>query len=141
MLLNHFSSIYTKFRMHLYSKIFKQEDKSKDALSAIDVLCVELIYSLERPTIKEFADFAGLSAPNAAYKVNNLVRKGYIRRVQSEIDKREYHLEVTEKYVGAYGITYQYVAELSKKMEERFSAEQIEQLESFLAIVDDELMK
>ena len=140
MLVKSFSSIYNKFRMNLYTKIFKQEDKSKDSLSAIDVLCVELIYALDRPTIKEFAEFAGLSAPNAAYKVNNLVKKGYIWKVQSEIDKREYHLEVTDKYASVYGITSQYVTGLTKKIEERFTREEIEKLEEILAIVDEELM-
>jgi len=142
MIFKHFSGIYNKFRMHLYMKVFSQNpgDSSKERLSAIEILCVELIHALDRPTINEFAKFAGLSAPNAAYKVNSLLKKGYIKRVQSEVDKREYHLEVSEKYLDIYGITYQYVAELSEKIKERFPQEDIEKLEEILAIVDEELM-
>ena len=60
MLESSFSKIYTKFKMSLYSKIFNQDIDAEDSLSAIEVLCVELIYSLGKPSIKEFADFAKL---------------------------------------------------------------------------------
>lgn len=40
--------------------------------------------------------FCNLSE-NAAYKINNLIKKGYLNKVRSENDRREDHLEVTEK--------------------------------------------
>ena len=92
MLEKSFADIYTKFKLSLYSKVFNQGIDVEDALSAMEVLCVELIYAMGRPTINEFASFAQLSAPNAAYTVGNLVKKGYIRKVQSAEDKREFHL-------------------------------------------------
>ena len=140
MLEKSFSDIYTKFKLSLYSKVFNQEIDVEDALSATEVLCVELIYAMGRPTINEFASFAQLSAPNAAYKVGNLVKKGYIRKVQSEEDKREYHLEVTEKYMTTYGVTYDYIGKVMKRIRERFSPEQVEELEEILGVIDDELM-
>ncbi len=76
MLEKNFSDIYTKFKMSLYSKVFNQNVKAEDSLSSMEVLCVEVIFALGRPTINEFASFAQLSAPNAAYKVNNLIKKG-----------------------------------------------------------------
>ena len=44
---------------------------------------------------------------------NNLVRKGYITKERSLADKREYHLDVTEKYMQDYGITYDYMNAVS----------------------------
>ncbi|MCI6011565.1 MAG: MarR family transcriptional regulator [Firmicutes bacterium] len=140
MLEKSFSDIYTKFKLSLYSKVFNQDINVEDALSATEVLCVELIYAMGRPTINEFASFAQLSAPNAAYKVGNLVKKGYVRKVQSEEDKREYHLEVTEKYMTTYGVTYDYIGKVMKRIRERFSPEQVEELEEILGVIDDELM-
>lgn len=140
MLEKSFSDIYTKFKLSLYSKVFNQDIDVEDALSSTEVLCVELIYAMGRPTINEFASFAQLSAPNAAYKVGNLVKKGYIRKVQSEEDKREYHLEVTEKYMTTYGVTYDYIGKVMKRIRERFSPEQVEELEEILGVIDDELM-
>lgn len=140
MLENSFSKIYTKFKMSLYSKVFNQNIDVEDSLSAIEVLCVELIYALGKPTINEFASFAQLSAPNAAYKVSSLVKKGYVRKVRSEEDKREYHLEVTDKYMKTYGVTYDYIGTVMKRIRERFSPEEVEELEEILGVIDDELM-
>lgn len=126
--------------MSLYSKVFNQNIDVEDSLSAIEVLCVELIYALGKPTINEFASFAQLSAPNAAYKVSSLVKKGYVRKVRSEEDKREYHLEVTDKYMKTYGVTYDYIGTVMKRIRERFSPEEVEELEEILGVIDDELM-
>lgn len=140
MLENNFAKVYTKFKMSLYSKVFNQNIDAEDSLSAIEVLCVELIYALGKPTINEFASFAQLSAPNAAYKVSSLVKKGYVRKVRSEEDKREYHLEVTDKYMKTYGVTYDYIGTVMKRIRERFSPEEVEELEEILGVIDDELM-
>lgn len=140
MLENNFANVYTKFKMSLYAKVFNQDVKAEDSLTAIEVLCVELIYALGRPTINEFASFAQLSAPNAAYKVNSLVKKGYVNKVQSETDKREYHLEVTDKYMQTYGVTYDYIGTVMKRIRERFSPEEVEELEEILGVIDGELM-
>lgn len=101
---------------------------------------MELIYAMGRPTINEFASFAQLSPPNAAYKVGSLVKKGYVRKVQSQEDKREYHLEVTDKYMTTYGVTYDYIGTVMKRIRERFSDDQVKELEEILGVIDDELM-
>ena len=140
MLEKSFSDIYTKFKLSLYSKVFNQDIKVEDSLSATEVLCVELIYAMGRPTINEFSSFAQLSAPNAAYKVGNLVKKGYIRKVQSEEDKREYHLSVTQKYIDYYNVSYRYLSTVMDRIKERFPAQDVEKLEEMLNIISDELM-
>ncbi|MGF6375775.1 DNA-binding MarR family transcriptional regulator [Clostridiales Family XIII bacterium PM5-7] len=140
MLEKSFADIYTKFKMSLYSKVFNQNVTVEDNLSAIEVLCVEVIYAMGRPTINEFASFAQLSAPNAAYKVNSLMKKGYVKKTQSEVDKREYHLEVTDKYMQIYGVTYDYIGTVMKRIRERFSPDEVEELEEILSVIDRELM-
>lgn len=140
MLEQSFAEIYTKFKMSLYSKVFKQFDGMKDSLSAVEVFCVEVIYALGRPTINEFASFARISPPNAAYKINNLVRKGYVIKTQSEEDKREYFLDVTEKYMQDYGITYDYMNVVMKRIRERFSTDEVARLEDVLEVISQELM-
>ena len=47
MLEKNFSDIYTKFKMSLYSKVFNQDIKVEDALSAMEVLCVELYLQVQ----------------------------------------------------------------------------------------------
>jgi len=140
MLEKNFSNVYTKFKMSLYAKIFNQDVNVDDRLTAIEVVCVEVIYALKNPTIQEFANFAQLSAPNAAYKVNSLVKKGYVNKIQSETDKREYHLEVTDKYMKTYGVTYDYIGTVMKRIRDRFTPEEVEDVERLLKIINEELM-
>ena len=86
MLEERFAEIYTKFKMSLYAKVFKQLDDSYDGLSAVEEYSEAVKYAHGRPTIKEFASFSKQSTPNAAYKINNLIRKGYIIKEQSAED-------------------------------------------------------
>ncbi len=140
MLEKSFAEIYTKFKLSLYAKVFKRLEGEKDSLSAVEVFCLEVIYALGRPTVNEFATFAELSAPNAAYKINNLVRKGYLHKVQNEEDRREFHLEVTDKYMEDYGITYDYMHVVMERIRQRFSPQEVEMLEGVLDVISDELM-
>lgn len=140
MLETNFAEIYTKFKLRFYEKVFSRFESREASLSAVETFCVEVIYALGRPTVNEFASFARISAPNAAYKVNSLVRKGYIRRVQSLEDKREFHLEVTEKYLDYYGITYAYIETVMQRIRERFTPEEVEQLDRVLGVISAELM-
>lgn len=135
-----FFSVYTKFKLHFYKEIFERFQDREASLSTIETFCMETIQALGRPTINEFATFMRISAPNAAYKVNSLIRKGYINKIQSEIDKREYHLEVTQKYKDYYNISSAYLKEVMGRIEERFSSEECMQLEYMLAVISRELM-
>ena len=101
---------------------------------------METIQALGRPSINEFASFMRISPPNAAYKVNSLIKKGYIRKVQSREDKREYHLEVTQKYIDYYNISTSYMVEVMDRITRRFSPEDCAKLEEMLTIVSRELM-
>ena len=81
-----------------------------------------------------------LSTPNAAYKINSLVKKGYVERIQSSTDKREYHLRPTQKYIDYYNISYSYLHQVMERAKERFSPEDLQKLEEMLVIFSDELM-
>lgn len=82
--------------------------------------------------------FCNLSE-NAAYKINNLIKKGYLNKVRSENDRREDHLEVTEKYRTYYNISYNYMNTVMERIANRFSPEEISMLEQILDITSEEL--
>ena len=140
MLEQSFAEIYTKFKHGLYAKVFNQDIAIEDSLSATEVLCAELISSMDNPTINEFASFAGVSTPNATYKINRLVAKGYVEKVQSEKDKREYHLSITDKYRNTYGETYDYIGTVMKRIRERFTEDEVREMENMLGVINTELM-
>ena len=135
-----FNEVYTKFKLHFYQEIFRRFQDREASLTTVETFCMESIMALGRPTVNEFATFMRISPPNAAYKVNSLVKKGYLRKVQSSSDKREYHLEVTQKYVDYYNISVSYMVEVMDRIAARFSKEDCAKLEEMLAIVDQELM-
>ena len=135
-----FFSIYTKFKMHFYQKVFERIQEREATLTTVETFCMEMIYALDNPTVAEFANFANISSPNAAYKVNSLVKKGYLRKVQSKDDKREYHLEATEKYINYYNISYGYMQVIMDRIKNRLSSEELEVLDRVLEIIDKELM-
>lgn len=140
MLQDAFMKVYTKFKLHFYKKFFERVQERETSLTTVETFCMEIIYSINNPTVNEFAKVANISSPNAAYKINNLIKKGYLRKIQSETDKREYHLEVTEKYLDYYNITYSYIGKVMKRVEERLTKEELAVLEKTIHIMSDELM-
>lgn len=135
-----FAEVYSKFKLQFYNKIFCRFQDREASLTAVETFCVEAIYALNRPTINEFATFTQISAPNAAYKINSLIKKGYVRKIQSSKDKREYYLEVTDRFYDYYGINYDYVRLVMDRIKERFPKEDIEKFESMLITISNELM-
>ena len=97
------SDLYRNLRLSHYRNLFGQLREKAGSLSATEAFSAEVIYLLDRPTIGEFADFIGISQPNASYKVTSLVAKGYLERVSNDEDHREAHLHVTKKFLDYYG--------------------------------------
>ncbi|PKM40932.1 MAG: MarR family transcriptional regulator [Firmicutes bacterium HGW-Firmicutes-9] len=97
------SELYKNLRLSHYRNLFGQLREKAGSLSATEAFSAEVIYLLDRPTIGEFAEFIGISQPNASYKVNSLVTKGYLERVSNDDDHREAHLHVTKKFLDYYG--------------------------------------
>lgn len=140
MLEKSFNDVYTKFKLSFYKKIFNRFEMREATLTAVETFCVEAIYALGSPTINEFAHFVQISPANATYKINSLVKKGYITKNRSEDDKREYHLEVTDRFMEYYRLSSGYVALVTERMTERFPKEDIDKFEYMLNIIENELM-
>ena len=70
-----------------------------------------------------FSSFVNISPPNAAYKINSLIQKGYVTKEQSPDDKREYHLSVTQKYFDYCNISQRYLTTVLDRVKERFPQE------------------
>ena len=110
-----FSEVYNKFKLHFYKKLFERLGDRETSLTTVETFCMETIYAMKSPTINEFATFLGISTPNAAYKVNSLVKKGYLEKIQSEDDKREFHLRPTKKYFDYYDVSNAYRSKVMER--------------------------
>ena len=140
MLEQKFETVYTKFKLHFYQEIFERFQNREASLTTVETFAMETIQALGSPTVNEFASFMRISPPNAAYKINSLIRKGYVQKIQSAQDKREYHLQVTQKYKEYYNISKDYVHVVTERMRQRFTPEECAKLEEMLSIISKELM-
>ena len=140
MLEQKFETVYTKFKLHFYQEIFERFQNREASLTTVETFAMETIQALGSPTVNEFASFMRISPPNAAYKINSLIRKGYVQKIQSAQDKREYHLQVTQKYKEYYNVSSDYVHVVTERMRQRFTPEECAKLEEMLSIISKELM-
>lgn len=135
-----FLGIYDKFKLRFYRGIFGVVKEREGSLSAMEAFAIEVIDMLDHPTISQFADFLSISQSNATYKVNCLMKKGYIERENSTEDRREYHLVLTEKYRNYIGIMNAYEKQVVDRVRERFSEEDIAKFTEMLEVISAELM-
>jgi DNA-binding MarR family transcriptional regulator len=66
-------------------------------LSMRQVYYLETILRMETPTFGDVAQKLGLTKPSVTAIVDKLIQKGYVEKVQSEKDRRTYHIVPTSK--------------------------------------------
>lgn len=134
------NSVYTKFKLHFYQEMFTKLQSRETTLTTVETYCIEIIDALDHPTVNEFANFIHISPPNAAYKVNSMIKKGYLTKIRSEEDRREYFLEPTRKYYDYYRLSLGYVEQVADRVEKRVSAADLDTFCRVLRIMTEELM-
>ena len=140
MLEKSFVEVYDKFKLQFYRKVFELVRERDGSLSAMEGFSLEVIKMLDQPTVGEFADFLNISQSNATYKVNSLIKKGYLERQNSQTDRREYHLVLSEKFYNYMSLLSSSEMTVIQRMKERFSEEDIAKFDEMLQIMSDELM-
>lgn len=140
MLEKNFIEVYDKFKLQFYRNIFEKVRERDGSLSAMEGFSLEIIRMLDEPTVGQFADFLNISQSNATYKVNNLIKKGYLVRQNSTTDRREYHLVLSEKYYSYAELMTSYELTVVDRMKKRFSEEDVEKFNELLTIISTELM-
>ena len=140
MLEKHFAEVYDKFKLQFYRRVFELVRERDGSLSAMEAFSLEVIHMLGEPTVGRFADFLGISQSNATYKINNLIKKGYLQRQNSATDRREYHLVLSEKYYTYMNLYANYELTVMRRVMERFPEEDVACFDRILQVMSDELM-
>lgn len=140
MLRKNFTEVYDKFKLHFYRNVFDLVRERDGSLSAMEAFSLEVIQMLGEPTVGQFAEFLNISQSNATYKVNSLIRKGYLERLNSTSDRREYHLVLSEKFYKYISIMSNYELDVLDRIEKRFSPEDVEKFTEMLSVISKELM-
>lgn len=140
MLEKNFTEVTEKFELQFFRRVFENVREREGSLSAMEAFSLEVIYLLNEPTVGQFADFLNISQSNATYKVNSLIKKGYIERLNSQTDRREYHLVLSKKFLNYMGLFNNYEHTVMQRIAERFPAEDVEKFDEMLRVISRELM-
>lgn len=140
MLNKSFTEVYDKFKLQFYRKVFELVRERDGSLSAMEAFSLEVIKMLGQPTVGQFAEFLNISQSNATYKVNSLIKKGYLERENSRTDRREYHLVLSEKFYNYIGLISSYENVVMERIKSRFSPEDVEKFARMLSVIANELM-
>ena len=132
--------VFDKLKFQFYRRIFDTVREREGSLSAMEAFSLEIISMLNAPTVSQFADFLNISQSNATYKVNSLIRKGYIIRENSDTDRREYHLVLSEKFYRYMSLLTSYEDLVYERMLQRFSPAELETFSRMMSVISDELM-
>ncbi|MCI6972658.1 MAG: MarR family transcriptional regulator [Clostridiales bacterium] len=135
-----FIEVYDKFKLEFFRRIFELVREREGSLSAMEAFSIEVIHALHEPTVGQFAEFLNISQSNATYKVNNLIKKGYLIRQNSETDRREYHLILSDKYYGYTDIMRSYVDTVVGRIRKSFTPEEAKQFGDMLDRISNEMM-
>lgn len=77
-------------------EIAKQESDLKN-LTQKQLHCIELIHSLENPTLSVLARQLKITKASTSIMLDRLSENGFILKVQSDNDRRSAHVHLTEK--------------------------------------------
>ena len=140
MMKNSFLKVYSKFKLQFYRSVFDLVRERDGSLSAMEAFSLEVIELLGEPTVGQFAEFLSISQSNATYKVNSLIKKGYLERLNSTTDRREYYLKLSDKYYNYINLMNNYQLQVIERIEKRFSPEDVAKFDEMLRIIAQELM-
>jgi len=126
MLFSSMEKVYNRLRLSHYRRLFKNIREHAGSLSATEAFSADVIHLMGKPSIKQFAEFLGISQPNATYKVNALIEKGYLVRETSAEDRREAHISVGEKFEKYYGRSGEFIREAAECLEKCYSRAELE---------------
>ncbi len=126
--------IYSHVLIRYYQNLFARNNKEITDLNAMEISMLEIIYHLQQPTYSELSSFMNISQPNLTYRINNLIKKGYVESIAGEKDRRKHYLSVTGKFLDFYEIDNEYLNQISWQVMEQLSPEENQVLEKILNI-------
>ncbi len=117
--ITHDTALYELKRLYSYDK--------KSVLSYHDTLYLNIIEAHPNEyTSSQIADLLKITRPSVTEKINQLCKKGYILRTQSETDKRVFYLSVNPDGPKDYETTESYENEIEREVLAKFGEEKID---------------
>lgn len=136
MLSKSFQEVYNIFKMNFYKSMC---ENSKE-LTMQEAFSLDIIYMLGNPTILDYATYMGISQPNATYKINQMIDKGYLVKEVCKNDKRAFRLQVTQKFIDCYRDNDRFIKKTLDDIEQRFDEKEVELLKKTLEDIKKQML-
>jgi DNA-binding MarR family transcriptional regulator len=94
---------------------------------------IDAIHALGEPTISEIAEKLRITKASVTIGVNKLIRLGYIEKQQSAIDRRVFHVHLTDKAQGLIQVRFQALRHYGEFVRAALSEEEAQQFQLTLA--------
>lgn len=117
-------------------------DKTYDKYSYHDNLYVDLIRNHPNEyTSTQIADLLKVSRPAVTQKINDLIKKGLLKRTQSETDKRIYYLSLSDEKMQEENYFIDDTKNIENKTIEKFGCEKINIFCEMLEYISEEYLQ
>jgi DNA-binding MarR family transcriptional regulator len=96
------------------------------------LLYLETIAQMDRPAFSQLAEKLEVTRPSVTALVQKLIHLGYVKKVQSEEDRRVYHIVLTpkgEQFTEMHANMHRLIAQ---KLAENLDADEVQQLSVLL---------
>ncbi len=128
--ITHDTALYELKRLYSHDK--------KSELSYHDTLYLNIIEAHpNKYTSSQIADLLKITRPSVTEKINQLCKKGYILRTQSETDKRVFYLSINPNSPKDYETTASYEDEIERAILEKFGDENVDLLCEMIEYLSD----
>ncbi len=87
---------------------------------------LDLIYYNESSTVSSLASTLNVAKSAVTQKVNSLVSKGMVEKIQSKEDKRVFYLKITKKAEEEYNFIFKPYIEATQEIRKKFSLQEEE---------------
>lgn len=117
--------------LNIVEEVSLELDDLKD-LTVRQFYYLDVISRLRHPTVSSLSEQIGVSKPTVTIALNSLLSQGYVKKIQSEIDKRVFMIQLTnrgEKVCQAHDNGHKII------VEKLFQSLTIDELNQFKAIL------
>ncbi len=128
--ISHDTALYELKRLYSHDK--------KSNLSYHDTLYLNIIEAHpNKYTSSQIADLLKITRPSVTEKINQLCKKGYILRTQSETDKRVFYLSINPNSPKDYETTESYEGEIESAVLAKFGEDKVDLLCEMIEYLSD----
>ncbi|MDR3574014.1 MAG: MarR family transcriptional regulator [Anaerolineaceae bacterium] len=101
-------------------------------LSMKQIIYLEMITRLEKPTFSDLAVRFNVTKPSVTAIIAKLIQKGYVRKIQSNDDRRNFYIVLTEKGQMVNEKHQNLHRRIAERLSQKLSLTELNQLQELL---------